>query len=474
MVVGQIAESADFVVAGAGPGGYVAALRAAQLGRTVTLVDREGAAGVGGVCLRVGCIPSKGLIEAADLAHRTAAVAPAYGLKTSFGGVDMAAFQAWKAELVGGLTDGVRGLLDKAGVRVVAGELRLTRPDEAVVSTADGQARFLRFNDLVLATGSRPVALPGFEVDGGDVLDSSGALGLRELPGRVAIIGGGYIGLEIGIALAKLGSRVAIVEALEGVLPTMDRRLARPVEKRLAELGVELYAGSRAVAFEAGTLVIETPDGATELAPDKVIVAVGRRPNSDDLGLERAGIALDNRGLIEVAPDRRARDHIGAIGDITPGPALAHKASAEAVVAAEALCGRRVAFQPQAVPAVVFSDPEVASAGLGVDEAKARGIDVKSANVPLAASGRARTLAAADGFLQIVAEEGSGVVLGVHIVGPHASDLIAEGALAIEMGATLDDLALTVHPHPTLSEQYLEAAHLGIGQPIHLAVLGRG
>ena len=306
------------------------------------------------------------------------------------------------------------------------------------------------------------------------MLDSSGALDLRDLPGRVAIIGGGYIGLEIGIALAKLGSRVAIVEALEGVLPTMDRRLAKPVEKRLAELGVELYAGSRAVAFEAGTLAIETPDGATELAPDKVIVAVGRRPNSDDLGLERAGIALDNRGLIEVAPDRRARDHIGAIGDITPGPALAHKASAEAVVAAEALCGRRVAFQPQAVPAVVFSDPEVASAGLGVDEARAQGIDVKSANVPLAASGRARTLAAADGFLQIVAEEGTGVVLGVHIVGPHASDLIAEGALAIEMGATLDDLALTVHPHPTLSEQYLEAAHLGIGQPIHLAVLGRG
>lgn len=474
MVVGQIAESADFVVAGAGPGGYVAALRAAQLGRTVTLVDREGAAGVGGVCLRVGCIPSKGLIEAADLAHRTAAVAPAYGLKTSFGGVDMAAFQAWKAELVGGLTDGVRGLLDKAGVRVVAGELRLTRPDEAVVSTADGQARFLRFNDLVLATGSRPVALSGFEVDGGDVLDSSGALDLSELPGRVAIIGGGYIGLEIGIALAKLGSRVAIVEALEGVLPTMDRRLAKPVEKRLAELGVELYAGSKAVAFDAGTLAIETPDGAAELARDKVIVAVGRRPNSDDLGLERAGIALDNRGRIEVAPDRRARDHIGAIGDITPGPALAHKASAEAVVAAEALCGRRVAFQPQAVPAVVFSDPEVASAGLGVEEAKAQGIDVKSANVPLAASGRARTLAAADGFLQIVAEEGTGVVLGVHIVGPHASDLIAEGALAIEMGATLDDLALTVHPHPTLSEQYLEAAHLGIGQPIHLAVLGRG
>lgn len=473
MVVGQIAESTDFVVAGAGPGGYVAALRAAQLGRTVTLVDREGAAGVGGVCLRVGCIPSKGLIEAADLAHRTAEDGPAYGLKTKFNGIDMAAFQAWKAELVGGLTDGVRGLLDKAGVRVVAGELRLTRPDEAVVSTAEGQAKFLKFKDLVLATGSRPVELPGFKVNGGDVLDSTAALDLTELPRRVAIIGGGYIGLEIGIALAKLGSRVAIVEALDGVLPTMDRRIARPVEKRLGELGIDLYAKSKAASFESGKLAIETPEGTKKLAVEKVIVAVGRKPNSDDLGLERAKIALDNHGLIQVGPDRRVADHIAAIGDITPGPALAHKASAEAVVAAEALCGRKVAFQPQAIPAVVFSDPEVASAGLSAGDAKAEGIEVETANFPLTASGRAKTLNATNGFLQIVADKKTNLVLGVHIVGPHASDLIAEGTLAIEMGATLEDLALTVHPHPTLSEQYLEAAHLGIGQPIHLAVLGK-
>ncbi len=473
MVVGQIAEAADFVVVGAGPGGYVAALRAAQLGRTVTLIDRDGAAGVGGVCLRVGCIPSKGLIEAADLAHRVGEDGSAYGLKAKYSGVDMAAFQAWKAKLVGGLTDGVRGLLDKAGVRVVAGDMRLTKADEAVVSTHDGQAKFLKFRDLVLATGSRPVTLPDFKVNGGDVLDSTGALDLKELPKRVAIIGGGYIGLEIGTALAKLGSKVTIVEALDGVLPTMDRRIAKSIEKRLGELKVDLLAKSTASAFAAGKLTIETPDGVKKLAVDKVIVAVGRKPNSGDLGLDRAKVELDNHGLIQVRPDRRITDHIAAIGDITPGPALAHKASAEAIVAAEALCGRKVAFQPAAIPAVVFSDPEVASAGLTAAEAKAEGLDVKTANFPLTASGRAKTLNASNGFLQIIAEQASDVVLGVHIVGPHASDLIAEGVLAIEMGATLEDLALTIHPHPTLSEQYLEAAHLGIGQPIHMAVLGK-
>ncbi|MDA0261112.1 MAG: dihydrolipoyl dehydrogenase [Proteobacteria bacterium] len=473
MVVGQIADAADFVVVGAGPGGYVAALRAAQLGRKVTLVDRDGAAGVGGVCLRVGCIPSKGLIEAADLAHRAGHDAAAYGLKTTYSGVDMAAFQKWKTQLVNGLTNGVRGLLDKAGVRVVAGDVRLTKLNEAVMSTVDGQARFLKFTDLVIATGSRPVALPGFKVNGGDILDSTGALELKTLPKRVAIIGGGYIGLEIGIALAKLGSKVVIVEALEGVLPTMDRRIAKPIEKRLAELGVELYAQSTAATFEGGKLSIETPGGPKKLAVDKVIVAVGRKPNTGDLGLEKAKIELDDKGLIAVRPDRRITDHIAAIGDITPGPALAHKASAEAIVAAEALCGRKVAFQPAAIPAVVFSDPEVASAGLTADQAKAAGIDVKLANFPLSASGRAKTLNASNGFLQIVSDQAGGAVLGVHIVGPHASDLISEGVLAIEMGATLEDLALTIHPHPTLSEQFLEAAHLGLGQPIHLSVLAK-
>ena len=471
MVIGQIATSTDFLVAGGGPGGYVAALRAAQLGRNVTLVDRDGLNGVGGVCLRTGCIPSKGLIEAADLAYRSATDGPAYGLETKYGGIDMAAFQAWKSELVGGLTDGVRGLLDKAGVSVVKGNLSLSRPDEAVVLGPDGQANFLKFKDLVLATGSRPVDLPGFKINGDDILDSTGALCLEKLPKAVAIIGGGYIGLEIGIALAKLGSTVTIIEALAGVLPSMDRRITNLVEKRLRELGVVLLAKCKALAFEQGELTINTTDGNKQISVDKVIVAIGRKPNTDDLGLDLAGISPDDHGLLPVAADRRITGHIAAIGDITPGPALAHKASAEATIAAEALCGNKVTFQPAAIPTVVFSDPEVASAGLSKTEAKAEGIETITANFPLNASGRARTLNTATGFLQIVAAAESQLVLGVHIVGPHASELIGEGVLAIEIGATLEDLALSIHPHPTLSEQYLEAAHVGIGQPIHLAVL---
>ena len=264
------------------------------------------------------------------------------------------------------------------------------------------------------------------------------------MPGAVAIIGGGYIGLEIGIALAKLGSAVTIVEALEGVLPAMDRRIAKPVEKRLGELGVVLHAGSKATAFENGELTVETAYGAEQIAADKVIVAVGRKPNSDELGLDLARVSPDNHGLLPVGADRRISDHIAAIGDITSGPALAHKASAEATVAAEALCGRKVAFQPAAIPAVVFSDPEVASAGLTAADANAEGIEVKTTNFPLSASGRARTLNTANGFLQIVSAADGDIVLGVHIVGPHASDLIGEGVLAIEMGATLEDLALSI------------------------------
>ena len=472
MVVGQIAEAADLVVVGAGPGGYVAALRGAQLGRRVMLIDRDGAEGVGGVCLRIGCIPSKALIEAAELASRIDE-ASSFGIQASRNGVDMAQFQDWKNGVVGGLTDGVRKLLTQAGVSIEAGEGRLTKPDEAVIATPDGRAKFLKFQDLVFATGSRPIELPDLPFDGATILDSTGALDLTELPETLAIIGAGYIGLEIGIALAKFGAKVSIIEAEKGILPTMDRRLVRPVEKRLKALGIEVLASAQARGFSNGQLAVETKEGETTIAAEKVVVAVGRRANSDDLGLENAGIEADNQGLLAVAPDRRLTPHIAAIGDITPGPALAHKASAEAGVAVEALSGKANAFNPAAIPAVIFSDPEIATAGLTPDQAKAEGIEAESANFSLAASGRAATLNARDGFLQLVAEQGSDTVIGVHVVGPHASDLIAEGVLAIEMGASLEDLALTIHAHPTLSEVYMEAAHVGIGQPFHMAVLSR-
>lgn len=470
MVVGEIAEPFDLVVVGAGPGGYVAALHGARLGRRVALVDRAGAQGVGGVCLRTGCIPSKALIEAAELKARIGG-AKTLGLKARPGGVDLKRFQAWKNGLVEQLTDGVRGLLKAAGVEVIAGELRLTGGDSGVIETTDGQARFLNFQDLVLATGSRPAALPELPFDHRRVLDSSDALDLEALPTTLAIVGAGYIGLEIGTAFAKLGSRVAIVEAEPAILPNLERRLVRPVEKRLEALGVEVLGGTEVRGFADGRLELEGKGGTRLLEVETVVVAVGRRANTDDLGLAAAGIEADAEGRLRVAADRRLAPHIAAIGDITPGPALAHKAMAEATVAVEALSGRRAAFQPAAIPAVVFSDPEIATAGLSAAAAAAQGIDVRVADVPIASSGRAATLDAHQGFMQVVAERGDGAVLGVHIVGPHASELIAEGVLAIEMGASLEDLALTIHPHPTLSEQYREAAHLALGRPLHMSLV---
>lgn len=468
MVVGQIAEPVDLVVVGAGPGGYVAALHGARLGRKVMLVDRDGAEGVGGVCLRCGCIPSKALIEVADLAGRIGGARP-LGLDAALNGVDMAAFQSWKSGVISGLTDGVRGLLDQAGVDIVAGTLCLTGDRSAAIGTADGQARFINFKDIVLASGSRPMELPDLPFDE-TVLDSTAALDLDRLPGRLAVIGAGYIGLEIGIALAKLGSRVSIVEAESGILPTLERRLVRPVEKRLKALGIEVFVNARAIGLADGKLAI---DSGQKLAADKVIVGIGRRPNTDDLGLETAGITPRNDGLLEVAADRRLTPHMAAIGDITPGPALAHKAMAEALVAVDALCGKRAAFDPQAIPAVIFSDPEIATVGLTVAQAAAEGIEAEAATLPLTASGRAATLNIRDGSMQLVTDRETGTVLGVHIVGPHASDLIAEGVLAIEFGASAEDLALSIHPHPTLSEQYAEAAQLALGRPLHMSLTGR-
>lgn len=468
MVVGEVPEPVDFIVVGAGPGGYAAALRAAQLGRRVVLVDRDGEEGAGGVCLRVGCIPSKALIEVADLAHRARGAARA-GLAAA-APPDMARFQQWKDGIVSGLTGGVRGLLAAAGVEIAHGAFRFTAPGKGVIAPPSGGARFVEFADIVLAAGSRPVALESLPFDGERVLDSAGALALDRLPETLAIVGAGYIGLEIGIAFAKLGARVSIVEAEPRILPAMDAELARPVAKTLAALGAAVHTGARVVDYADGRLALrDGRGGETAVEAERVVAAVGRRPNTDDLELAAAGLKTGAGGLLEVAADRRLAPHVAAIGDIAPGPALAHKAAAEAAVAAEALCGRKAEFAPQAIPAVVFSDPEIASAGMTLAEAQADGIDARAASFPLAASGRARTLDARDGFLRIVSDKADGRVLGVHIAAPHASDLIGEGVLAIEMGATVEDLALTVHAHPTFGELYGEAARIATGAPLHVA-----
>jgi dihydrolipoamide dehydrogenase len=468
MVVGEFADAVDLLVVGGGPGGYAAAIRAAQLGREVTLVERAGAAGLGGVCLQVGCIPSKALIELADAAHRTRDLQAA-GLDTDGVAVSLERFQAWRGELCAGLARGVGELLEAGGVRVVHGEARFNRSDRVAVRTPDDRVAFFEFEHAIVATGSRPVELPGLPFDGERVLDSTGALALTAVPDSVAVVGAGYIGLELGTALAKLGARVTVVEALGRVLPTIDRSLTAPVLRRLGPLGVDVRLDTTAQRLDDGGLVVAGHDGEERIEAERVIVAVGRLPNTDDLGLAEAGVAVGADGLIAVGEDLRATERIAAVGDVVAGPALAHKATAEAAVAAEALSGRPAAFDAQAIPIVIFTDPEVGSVGLSEAQARDAGLDPVVATFPLAALGRAGTLRAREGFTRIVADAATDRVVGVHVVGPHASELVAGGGLAIELMAAPGDVAATIHPHPTLSEGLREAAELMLGQPLHVA-----
>jgi dihydrolipoamide dehydrogenase len=452
MVVGEIAEPVDLLVIGAGPGGYVAAVRAAELGREVVVAERGGAeGGLGGACLHVGCIPSKALIELAQARQRTETMAAA-GLRVEAGDVDLAAFQDWKGSIVEGLADGVERLFERHGVRTIEGTARFAGRDRVAVTMPDGSGRFLEFQDAILAAGSRPIALPKLPFDGDRVLSSTGALALDAVPSSLAIVGAGYVGLELGIAFAKLGADVTVVEALDRVLPSVDVTLTKPVIRRLGELGIELLLGSRVERLHDDGLVVEGSDGERTLAPERVIVAVGRAPNTQELGLEAADLRVDDQGLIAVDNRRLAAPHIAAIGDLTAGPALAHKASAEAKVAAEALCGRPAAFDPMAVPVMAFTDPEIASAGLTEAQAREAGLDVAVGSSSFTSNGRAATLGEPAGFIRTVVDRSADRIVGVHAVGPHASELIAEATLAIEMVASPEDVLGTIHAHPTLSE----------------------
>ncbi|MEM9604347.1 MAG: dihydrolipoyl dehydrogenase [Pseudomonadota bacterium] len=459
MVVGNAPEAVDLVVIGAGPGGYTAALHAASRGRDVTLIDRGGDAAVGGVCLHAGCIPSKTLIEAAGVFHRSQH-SKDMGVSVDSAHFDLAQFHRFKGGVIDGLAGGVRGKLTHAGVSTLTGTARFMDSKTLVLSAEDGAARFLQFKDCIVATGSRPVAVPGFAF-GERVLDAHGALQLDTVPSTLAVVGGGYIGLELGCAFAKLGTAVSVVEALDRVLPTLPAGPAVPLQRRMASLGVRFHFGCRATAYDGGALTIADAAGDTHaLDAEYVLMAVGRTPNTDDLELEAAGLGTNAKGLLEVDIDRRLTPHIAAIGDITPGPALAHKASAEAIVAVDALCGDTTAFEPEAMPLIVFTDPEIAHVGLDADQAKADGIDASSHKLPLRASGRAATLGETDGYVELTRARDDGTLLGATVVGPHASELIAELCVAIELGASVEDLALTVHPHPTLSELTMDVAGL--------------
>jgi dihydrolipoamide dehydrogenase len=469
VVMGELPREADLVVLGGGPGGYAAAFRAADLGLDTVLVEARGA--LGGECLHVGCIPSKALLGIAALIHDAAAAAGA-GVELGPARVDAAKLRAWTQRSIDRLAQGLAALAKTRGVDVVAGHGRFEADGSIRVARDDGPPATLRFKHAIVATGSRPATLPGLE-PGPRVWDSTAALALPATPARLMVVGGGYIGLELGSVYAALGAEVTVVELLDGLLPGVDRDLVAPLARRLGKQLKQILLGTKLTAMrEAGSAL--TVELAGEGAPphlevDQLLVAVGRRPLTDDLGLEHTRAAKDPRGFLVVDAQRRTADsRIFAIGDVAGEPMLAHKAVAEGLVAAEVIAGHPAAFEPLAIPAVVFTDPEVAWCGLTEAEAGARGVAARAVKVPWAASGRAVAMGRTDGLTKLVFEEASGRLVGVGLVGPHAGDLLAEGVLAVEMGALAADLAGTIHTHPTLSETLGEAAELFLGRAIHL------
>lgn len=467
MVVGDFPIEVDTLVVGAGPGGYVAAIRAAQLGQKVTIVDKGA---LGGVCLNVGCIPSKALIQAGNLAQQ-AQGQEEMGITTENVTVDFSKVQEWKGSVVNKLTSGVESLLKGNKVDIVKGEVYFV--DENNVRIMDDKdSQTYTFKDCIIATGSTPIEIPSIPYSD-RVINSTGALNLKEKPEELVVIGGGYIGLELGTAYANLGAQVTIIEGEKDILSGgYEKQITQVVKKRLKNKNVKLITQAQAKGVEEskdGVKVTYEAKGKEEVVEgDYVLVTVGRRPNTDDIGLEQAGIEVDDKGLIKI--DKQCRtsvDHIYAIGDIVEGAPLAHKASYEGKVAAAAISGEKSAIDYLAMPAVVFSDPEIAIVGYTKEEAKDKGFKVKSSKFPFAANGRALSLNDSDGFMNLITREEDGLVIGAQIVGANASDMIAEIGLAIETGVTAEDLALTIHAHPTLAEITMEAAEVALGTPIH-------
>jgi dihydrolipoamide dehydrogenase len=420
--------------------------------------------------LKVGCIPSKALIHAADLAHEVQH-ADSMGLSVEDLRVDLPKMIHWKDGIVDRLTSGVEFLCEKNGVEVVRGSARFVSDRKIEVATDDGHGE-VEFEQAVIATGSRVLELDGFAFDGEGIIDSTGALSLQEVPERLVVIGGGYIGLEMGSVYAKLGSHVSVVEFLPRLVPDLDPEVGKALKRRLKKLGIELFLEHRAESFEAGEPAVVTArgpdDGELRLEADKVLVTVGRVPNSQGLGLEAAGVETDDRGFI-VVNQRQETSAAGiyAIGDVAGGALLAHKAYQEAKVAAEVIAGEPAAFD-NVVPAVIYTDPEVAWVGLGEEQARKQGHEVVTGSFPFSASGRAMSLDSTDGFVKVIADKASRQLLGVVAVGRGVSEFIGEGTLALEMGAFLEDVALTIHPHPTMSEAFQEAVEAALGQAVHI------
>ncbi len=460
----------DAVVIGAGPGGYVAAIRLGQLGKKTLVVEKQH---VGGVCLNVGCIPTKALLHAAHLRAQSAHARKQMGLRLEDQGLDLDRLRRWKSNIVNRLVKGVQTLWKANGVEWIQGTARLVDPHTVEIVTPGGEIRRVSTEHIVLATGSRPVQLRGFEFDGAQVWSSDDAVALPQIPNRLLILGAGAIGLEFAYVYRHLGSQVQVFELMPQILPGTDGEMARELEKALKRQGIEIFTQAKAIALEKTPegvqLTVELGTGTQRFEGDVLLVAVGRRPNSEGLGLEAVGLQPDARGFL--ATNRRmqtAVPHIYAIGDLTGPPLLAHKASREGIVAAEVIAGLKTEYDVRAMPTVVYTEPQLASVGLTEEEARERYGEVRIGKFPFLANGRALTYGESTGFAKILAHPETDEILGVHILGPEASSLIGEAALALEMSATAEDVGLTVHPHPTLSEVLMEAAENVHRRAIHI------
>jgi dihydrolipoamide dehydrogenase len=455
----------EAAVLGSGPGGYVAAIRLGQLGKETIIIEKEN---LGGVCLNIGCIPSKALIRIAKLKQRVEA-AKQIGLEITGVNVDFAKVQAWKQGVVDRLVSGIDYLLKGNNVKIIKGNGKFKESHQLEITTSTG-TEIVEARDIIIATGSRYFDLPNFKLDGNSIISSTEALALQQVPKKLAIIGGGVTGLEMGTMYAQLGSKVTIIEMLDQLLPGTDIDLVRIVERSLRKLGIEYHVKSRANEFRNGKIYATLEEGKdAAFDADKVLVTVGRRPNSDGIGLEEIGVKTDSHGFIQVNKKMQTNlPWLYAIGDVVGPPMLAHKASKEGIVAAEVIGGMNSEADFHAIPGVIFTDPEIATVGLTETQAKEKGYDPVVGKFPFTALGRALLAGETEGFAKIVADKSSNLVLGLHIVGAEASDLISEGALAIEMGATLEDIGFTVHPHPTLPESVMEAAEAAKGKATHI------
>ncbi|MCY3413675.1 MAG: dihydrolipoyl dehydrogenase [Candidatus Heimdallarchaeota archaeon] len=459
-------QEVDVLVIGAGPGGYPAAIRASQLGKSVLIVDKGN---IGGECLNWGCIPSKALISAANFYHKLSHQAKEMGIYADNVHVNMKELVAWKQSIQDTLITGIKQLLKSNKVDLKIGTISFTGSNTAKINESE---EIISFSSAIIATGASFISIPGFEIDEERILSSKGLLSLEEVPEELVCIGGGIIGLELGTVFAKLGSKVKIVELLPQLMTGVEKRLVNVVKKKLTDMGVEIYLNSMAKSLTRGEkleLQIDTNGEITTITADKILLSIGKRASTSELGLETIGVETDNRGFIKVDEQMRTNlNHIYAIGDCTGMPFLAHRATKQGIVAAEVLGGLDSSFNYDSIPGAIFTDPEIAFIGISENEAKEQGINVVVGQASFAGSGRALSQQEGNGFVRIISNADTKAIIGIEMVGPHVSDLISEASLAYQNGLTPHNIGETIHPHPTLPEMFLEAAEAIEQKAIHV------